>query len=70
MHKTQRGKGIYSALITALIDYEANINKFYIAVERGNVSSGKGLKKVGFEFIDEYRFIRILKKTFNKKKLG
>ena len=52
-----------------LIKKEDKIQTFYIAVERGNDSSERGLKKVGFQFIKEFGFIRGFKKTFNKKKL-
>ena len=64
-----RGHGIYPELIGALIRKETSVDTFYIAVERGNVASERGLKKVGFEFVREYGFIRGFKKTFNMKKL-
>ena len=68
-HEGARGKGIYPALITALIEREADCRSFYICTERGNVASERGLLKVGFQFIGEYGFIRGFKHTFNKKKL-
>ncbi len=65
--ESMRGKNIYPALITALIEKEADINRFYIAVERGNNASERGLKKVGFSFVKEYGFLRVLRKTVHKK---
>ena len=69
VHESMRGKEIYPALISALIRKKEEINSFYIAVERGNIASEKGLKKVGFKFIKEFGFIRGFKHTFNKKTL-
>ena len=64
-----RGRGIYPEIISELIKKESNVDTFYIAVERGNKSSERGLKKVGFEFVKEFGFVRGFKKTFNMKKL-
>ena len=69
VHDSMRGQGIYPEIISELIKKEDKIQTFYIAVERGNDSSERGLKKVGFQFIKEFGFIRGFKKTFNKKKL-
>lgn len=69
VHESMRGQGIYPALITALIERESDCDHFYIAVERGNEASERGLKKVGFSFVKEFGFIRGFKHTFNKKKL-
>ena len=69
VRESMRGKGIYPDMITKLIEHENGVDTFYIAVERGNRSSERGLKKVGFEFVKEYGFIRGFKHTFNKKKL-
>lgn len=69
VHESMRGQGIYPALITALIEKEAACQCFYIDVERGNEASERGLKKVGFEFVKEFGFIRGFKHTFNKKML-
>ena len=69
VHESMRGHGIYPAIISALIDREQGIDSFYIAVERGNEASERGLKKVGFTFVKEYGLIRGFKKTFNKKTL-
>lgn len=69
VHETMRGHGIYHEIISELIRKENTANTFYIAVERGNEFSERGLKKVGFKFVKEYGFIRGFKKTFNMKKL-
>lgn len=69
VHESMRGKGIYPTIITALIERECEIDSFYIAVERGNESSERGLKKVGFSFVKEFGFVRGFKRTFNKKLL-
>ena len=69
VHESMRGNGIYPALICSLIAHEGEDNRFYIAVERGNASSERGLTKVGFKFKREYGFIRGFKHTFNKKTL-
>lgn len=69
VHETMRGHGIYPEIISELIKKENNAETFYIAVERGNESSERGLKKVGFKFVKEFGFIRGFKKTFNMKKV-
>ena len=69
VHESVRGHGVYAELISSLIAHENGNNSFYIAVERGNVASEKGLKKVGFSFVKEYSFIRGLKYTMNKREL-
>ena len=70
VHESVRGQGIYPAIITELICREAESERFYIATETGNVSSERGLKKVGFVFVKEFGFVRGFKHTFNKKYLG
>ena len=67
VHESKRGHGIYPQIISFLIENEKRVNSFYIAVERGNLSSERGLKKVGFEFVREFGFVRGFKHTFNKK---
>jgi len=69
VHESMRGHGVYPELISELIKRESKAKSFYIAVERGNEASERGLKKVGFAFVKEFGFIRGFKKTFNKKKL-
>lgn len=69
VHESMRGQGIYPELITRLIQRERECGCFYIDVERGNTASERGLKKVGFQFVKEFGFIRGFKHTFNKKTL-
>lgn len=69
VHESMRGHRIYPEILSRLIQREDAARTFYIAVERGNESSERGLKKVGFQFVKEYGFIRGFKKTFNMKKL-
>ena len=69
VHEKKRGQGIYPSIISALIEREKETETFYIAAERGNASSERGLKKVGFKHVKEYGFLRGFKHTFNKKKL-
>ena len=64
-----RGRGIYPALITQLIEHEAWCDHFYIDIERGNAASQKGLEKVGFSFYQEYCFLRGFKHTFHKERI-
>lgn len=67
VHEEMRGKRIYPNLITALIEREAKCNTFYIAVERGNTPSERGIAKIGFQLCKEYSFWRVLKQTINKQ---
>lgn len=69
VREEMRGQGIYPELITNLIEKEADENVFYIAVERGNESSERGLKKVGFSFVKGKKFVRLMGLTINKTKL-
>ena len=69
VHESMRGHRIYPELISELMKRENETETFYIAVERGNESSERGLRKVGFEFVKEFGFVRGFKKTFNMKKL-
>ena len=69
VHEDFRGQGIYPEIICALIEKAKENQVFYIAVEKGNQSSERGLKKVGFELVEEIKFVRILKRTINKKSL-
>ena len=70
VHESMRGHGIYPELICALIEHEADVNDFYIDVERGNEASERGLKKVGFEFQKEFVFLRVLRRTVNRYALN
>jgi len=62
VHESMRGHGIYPEIISELIKKEHTAKTFYIAVERGNESSERGLKKVGFTFVKEYGSIRGFKR--------
>ena len=66
VHESMRGNAIYPALITALAERERDAETLYIAAERGNTASERGLLKVGFGFVREFGFIRGFKHTFNK----
>ena len=68
-HESMRGNGIYPALISKLVEHEADCSRFYIDIETGNESSRRGLEKAGFRFVEEYGFIRGFKHTFNKKRI-
>ena len=68
-HESMRGRGIYPALITQLIEHEAWCDHFYIDIERGNDASQKGLEKVGFSFYQEYWFLSGFKHTFHKERI-
>ena len=69
VHESARGQGIYPELISSLIEREDSAHRFYIAAERGNDSSVRGLMKLGFKPVKEYGFVRGFKHTFNKKTL-
>ena len=69
VQKAMRGNNIYPALISALIERESDCDCFYIAVERGNIASERGLSKIGFTLVKEFKFIRAFKVTLNKKRL-
>ena len=70
VHESMRGRGIYPEMITELIRREPDCSCFYIDVERGNIASERGLRKVGFEFVKEFGFIRGFRHTFNKKTIS
>lgn len=63
-----RGNGIYPAMLTWLIesDKAKQINQFYIAMSKTNISSQKSIEKMNPKFLyteKKYRFMRI---TLNK----
>ena len=62
-----RGKGIYPALITHLIQNADNCDVFFISAYTRNKSSLRGLRKVGFQQIRTFRFWRAFKMTLNKR---
>lgn len=67
-----RGYGIYPCIIQKLIS-EANINygivNFLIGIQSNNISSIKGAKKVGFQFLRDYKLFRAFKVTIPKYKI-
>jgi RimJ/RimL family protein N-acetyltransferase len=68
-----RGLGIYPCIIKEImssIKKEYGIEKYYIAVESNNISSINGITKVGFEYVNEKRFIRGCKITLNRFQLS
>ncbi len=66
--KKYRGNNIYPAIINKLVDtYDYKV--YYIAAYDYNISSLKGIKKIGFTFLRADKFIRFLGFTFFKKKL-
>ena len=69
VHENMRGKRIYPQLICALMARETDAERFWIAVERGNEASERGLKKVGFTFVKEFSFFRVLGRTLNMHRL-
>ena len=69
VHPDMRGKRIYPALLTELISRTPDVKRLYIARERGNEASERGLMKLGFSRVGEFGFVRGFKHTFNKKKL-
>ena len=64
-----RGMGIYPAMLSYLIQGEENMDDIYISAYDYNVSSLKGLKKVGFKLVEKITFKRIFRITLNKFKL-
>ena len=67
-----RGKNIYPAMISNLIEYHKKENtdaKYYISAYSDNIASIKGLSKVGFKLVSKYKFVRLMKLTVNKIKL-
>ena len=69
-----RGKRLYPYMITQLIKvgsekYQTN-GPFYISAYTTNTSSLKGIEKVGFALVGTRTFIRLLKITLGKYKLG
>ena len=64
-----RGQGIYPSIISQLILSHDDYNDFYISAYSNNISSKKGLEKVGFKRIKTLRFTRFLKVTFRRHKI-
>jgi len=67
-----RGLGIYPSIIKELI-VEANkyhgTTYFLIGIQNKNIPSIKGAKKVGFQFLKDYKLFRAFKVTIPKYKI-
>ena len=63
---SQRGKNIYPAMMSLLIEKNPMFTKYYISAYTSNHSSNKGILKVGFKPEVTCTFLRALKVTFNK----
>lgn len=61
-----RGRGIYPVLQSYLIHENPEYQRFFSSAYPTNVSSLKGLKKVGFSKISTLTFYRAFKITWNK----
>lgn len=67
-----RGLGIYPLTIKELMNisnYRYKSRKFYISINPNNISSIKGATKLGAKFVNQNKFIRLMKVTLNKLKL-
>ena len=69
-HESMRGRGIYPALITQLIEHEAWCDHFYIDIERGNDASQKGWRRWASAFIKNIAFCADSNTLFIKKELS
>lgn len=69
VHPDFRGNGIYPAMLSHFISQHKDCYSFYISVYTHNVSSRKGLLKVGFQCVSYFKFIRTLKITLNKHRI-
>lgn len=61
-----RGKGIYPAMLSHFVITHPEYSEFFISPYTSNVSSTNGLRKVGFQLIRSFVFVRALKIMFNK----
>lgn len=64
-----RGKFIYPALVTSLIQYvnmQYGFDDFYIACDSFNKSSANGIKKLGFQCVESSKFLRFMRVTLFK----
>ena len=69
VEESWRGKGLYPAMISFLIENAPEYDRFYISAYSTNKSSIRGLLKVGFSLTETIVFSRFLKTTINKYKL-
>lgn len=61
----QRGKGIYPAMISFLVE-NSEYEQYYISAYTSNIASLNGLQKTGFVLSKKVSFIRFLKTTLFK----
>lgn len=66
---SERGKNIYPAMISFLIENNRLYSNYYISAYTTNIASNKGILKVGFKTKSTLTFFRILKLTLNKHTL-
>jgi len=61
-----RGKGLYPAVLTELLNYskEKNFSRALIFVQKGNRASHNGVIKAGFTLFQEIIFIKLIGLTF------
>lgn len=52
-----RGRGIYPHLLQSIIHQEPQIERFWIAYMPGNLASGRGISKAGFQAIGDFHVI-------------
>ena len=64
-----RGRCIYPAMISWLVESSPQYNEFYISAYTSNNASLRGLAKVGFSLTKTLVFKRAFKMTFNKYKI-
>ncbi len=64
-----RGRGIYPAVISHLIEANSQYDEFFISAYTTNKSSINGLTKVGFVYKKTLSFLRFAKITLNKYRL-
>ena len=46
-----RGQGIYPWLLQTIVTHEADVNRFWLGHDLGNVASARGIAKAGFQEI-------------------
>lgn len=64
-----RGRSIYPAMVSWLIEMSEQYNDFYVSAYTSSHSSLRGLAKVGFGMIKTLVFKRAFKMTLNKYKI-
>ena len=64
-----RGKGIYPKVLTEICDYlkYKGLDRVFIAVDKNNVPSIKGIRKAGFKPITKIKLLKIMGIQLNKR---